>query len=1238
MLMRKISLLFVVAFMAVLSWAGTPVRSGKALKIAQEPMTARPFTPTQRVHNMSMTTLPAVKKAPARKAMRKAASIDQLTGEKMLVSYYYAYNSETESLVEAVPAAGATPITITKVDETTIGITGFTSDATDAILATVDLEAGTVSIESGQTLMTDKTYGAILLVSISDDPIVGTIYEDGTIALQAIWYAVLGEGNYKGYMWSNYNYSVIVAPNGTMSWGEGEDAESNNVYIEQDPESPKIVTVYNFGGFETAIDVKMKEDNKFAIENQLVYDYGEEYGEFRTYGLYGEKDNLMAMITGEGTKTALTFSGPWTVYSSASEQWFGKMEAATIALTDGSEFIYPVIPDVAAMPDAPEIVEVGAYDKEEEYGWVEVYVPTQDTEGNELKESNLSYQLFSEKDGVVQPIVFTADLYMNLDDDLTVVPYEFYDAYDFDIYDVHKVIYLNFAFDYDRIGVKSIYTGGGTTNETEIQWFTIEKKAGGDASWVAVEQGYDNAEVVESFDIDENISVVLDKGEGTVDPAYYDKGEALRLYSQNTMTISGGENVESITSIELNFTSAGYGQDISANVGEYELVDATGVWEGDALSVTFTRSGTSGHARIASINVTYKLIGGEESEALVVLPEGVTAEPWAIEGTFNTSLGSSSEQYAAEVAISGSDIYVKGLAFYFKDAWVKGTISGGIASFPSGQFVGEDDYGMEYLAGTDDGETLCDIEFVYDADAKTLTQKTSYILENGEKSELSYYGYWTGLFIYAGEPDIVDPVVAPEGLVTESYKLTATHEVSSEDVEPSVEEYDCQVLVGFDGDDLYIQGIVEDLSEGWVKATKNAQGEYVIPANQYMGKYEDFFSSYDLCLTSVDGEGNLTDIVLAYNADTNTFTTAQPVVINCNKRSYDPYDILEGVTITKMSEFVAVPATPAVASFDPDDKYPSVEFDIPAKSENGEDLLMTKLFYQIYIVKNGAIEPLTLTADLYDYIEEDMTVIPYNYDDGYDIYKGGSLVFLNQPEDEIASWTNIGVQTIYTGGGETKVSPIAWYMEETGNYEAEAPLFSKVGYATYSSTQALDLSAAVGVKAYIATQVEGNTITMKKVTGVVPANTGLLLQKDGTEEALIPVATTSAEPLTDNLLVAVVAPTTIPASTSGSYRYVFAIEKNASIPDFYLVEEPTLLPANKAYLFVNEKLAASRLNMVFDDSAATGIDTVAADQAERALFNLSGQRVASEISNVKCQTSNLKKGLYIENGKKVVIK
>jgi hypothetical protein len=462
-------------------------------------------------------------------------------------------------------------------------------------------------------------------------------------------------------------------------------------------------------------------------------------------------------------------------------------------------------------------------------------------------------------------------------------------------------------------------------------------------------------------------------------------------------------------------------------------------WTGNANEVVFTVP--SGQARIKQIAVYFSL--APEEPTLVELPEDVEPEIWTIDGTFEDSYSSENIVRATEAAIVGNTIYVKGIPFYFEEAWMKGTIDAetGVATFKSGQFVGEDSYGQEFMIGSDDGQTICDIEFLYDAEEKTLTQLTSYIVENADTpDEIAPYGWWYDMVIYAGEPVIVEPVEAPEGLETSSYLFTAQ---ALENGYDDFEDYSAQLQVGFDGQDVYFQGFSTDFPNLWVKCTLSEDGKTVtIPANQYMGQYSGWFT-YNYYFTAVDPETyELTDVVPNYDAETNTFSTDQMLALNGNKRALDYYLLYTDVNITKLIEVAATPADPEILDFVGTGSYPKVKFDIPAVDIEGNPLITAKLFYTIWVEKNGQEEKLTITAEEYRDVTEDMVEIPYNYDDSWDIYAGGEIFYLNQRMEEIQSWTKIGVQSIYTAAGETNKSNVVWmdltqYWETTGIAEVK---------------------------------------------------------------------------------------------------------------------------------------------------------------------------------------------------------
>ena len=125
--------------------------------------------------------------------------------------------------------------------------------------------------------------------------------------------------------------------------------------------------------------------------------------------------------------------------------------------------------------------------------------------------------------------------------------------------------------------------------------------------------GYGNAEAVEEISSEHGVSITLDKGTNTNAPKYYDSGTAIRIYGGNTFTVAAPEG-GSLSSIVLSYTGS---NEVSVDVGEFNAETQT--WtapEGGAESVTFTIGGTSGHIKLASMEING-----------LALPGGSTIEP-----------------------------------------------------------------------------------------------------------------------------------------------------------------------------------------------------------------------------------------------------------------------------------------------------------------------------------------------------------------------------------------------------------------------------------------------------------------------------------------------------------------------------------------------------------------------------------------------------------------------------------
>ena len=186
------------------------------------------------------------------------------------------------------------------------------------------------------------------------------------------------------------------------------------------------------------------------------------------------------------------------------------------------------------------------------------------------------------------------------------------------------------------------------------------------------------------------------------------------------------------------------------------------------------------------------------------------------------------------------------------------------------------------------------------------------------------------------------------------------------------------------------------------------------------------------------------------------------------------------------------------------------------------------------------------------------------------------------------------------------------------------------GYATYSSnyTLALNLLPAE-LEAYKA-NLTGNTLSFVQKTEAVGSGTGLLIKGDANTTYYLPALTDATEP-DYNALSANLTEQTLKSDGS---NYIFVMKKattEGSLEFKKLSTTGVTMPANKAYVQVPASAfaGAHELEITFGEEGATNISHVSSKMADvrGEYYNLAGQRVPQPT-----------KGLYIVNGKKVVIK
>ena len=198
--------------------------------------------------------------------------------------------------------------------------------------------------------------------------------------------------------------------------------------------------------------------------------------------------------------------------------------------------------------------------------------------------------------------------------------------------------------------------------------------------------------------------------------------------------------------------------------------------------------------------------------------------------------------------------------------------------------------------------------------------------------------------------------------------------------------------------------------------------------------------------------------------------------------------------------------------------------------------------------------------------------------------------------------------------------------EETAEDEIK---ISSAGQTTWCSAYDLDFTDVEGLKAYTAEGYdrETGTIWLMRVKKV-PAGEGILLIGDEGEYK-VPHKTTTC--YYGNFMVGTLSAKTI-NETDGEYTNYYLSNGSFGI-GFYKVNGRVDLKANRAYLpLLKSTTSGSRgfIGLDFEDGeeGTTGISEAQQRLAEKDVYyNLQGQRV-----------DNPTKGLYIKNGKKVVIK
>lgn len=235
-------------------------------------------------------------------------------------------------------------------------------------------------------------------------------------------------------------------------------------------------------------------------------------------------------------------------------------------------------------------------------------------------------------------------------------------------------------------------------------------------------------------------------------------------------------------------------------------------------------------------------------------------------------------------------------------------------------------------------------------------------------------------------------------------------------------------------------------------------------------------------------------------------------------------------------------------------------------------------------------------------------------------------------------------RTLYVpkGAKDTYAATDGWRWHFENIVELEPNTFdltvSSAGYATLYLDYAVEIPD--GVNVYTAGTIDGNRLKMQQVTGILPANTGVIVKAPAGIYTFVE-SYDAADAIEGNLLTGTTADTYIPAAAGSKYYVLSMLDGVVGMYEAVINNGQFFNNANKAYMVLDEESlgiydenvdtsqGGSQLSAGyrFDFDGTTAIESVVKANPAAYVYDLSGRRVENPIA-----------GIYIVNGKKMLIK
>lgn len=430
---------------------------------------------------------------------------------------------------------------------------------------------------------------------------------------------------------------------------------------------------------------------------------------------------------------------------------------------------------------------------------------------------------------------------------------------------------------------------------------------------------------------------------------------------------------------------------------------------------------------------------------------------------------SSKGDWQRVVFCDNGDVYLENPvnSFYTK-AWLKGSrAEGDTIRFELPQavyseynfFEGYDDYGyVSRLKKTADGNSF---------ELNEASQTLDYVWRNdslvmvGESDDIIGITLSNGKWNGYGEATYVGRHIDNSGVKPSDNAAVYDGLMLYMDTEEKSQLY--PVKYAIDGDDVYLGDLSANLKGYWIKGEKNGN-EVTFPATSFVGidtvSVAYAYASSAVMGTGVDEMGGEyakpcfsgTPLVFAYDPVENTLSSKGIMMVHKSADSdisTNIYDTYRYPLVSPWNKTVEAPLPPIFTAYQPFFYgYGGIEFKLSYYSQTGNYLEPSNLYYNFYI--DGKKQ--TFSPAYYQYLDEDMTDVPYAYYDQYDFYKlddnDRRLYFYDEPQEKI------GIEALYIDGDTRLSSGITEYYinGETGlgSMSADGKRVEKVEYTDLS--------------------------------------------------------------------------------------------------------------------------------------------------------------------------------------------